>query len=71
MDDGGSGEKPAPLAPASPTLKLVFVGAPSTDQTVQSAVVASAVQVSPHARAGSTTGFPGVPLSVAFCSFVI
>lgn len=71
VDKGESGEKPAPLAPASPVLKLVFVGVPSTDNSVEIAAISVAVHGSPYARADSVAGYPGVPLSVAFCSFVI
>lgn len=66
-----SGEKPAPLAPSAPDLKLVFIEAPTTDDNVAATPLSELDSSTPQVRAGPTAGFPGVPLSVAFCSFVI
>lgn len=70
-DESDSNEKPAPFAPTSPDLKLVFTAVPASDDTVETVPTATADQASPQARAGSIAGYPGVPLCVAFCSFVI
>lgn len=71
LDQSESSEKPAPLAPTSSVLKLIFAAVPATDDSVETTAIPPAVQVSPHTKASSTAGYPGVPLSVAFCSFVI
>ncbi len=66
-----STEKPAPLAPAAPVLKLAFIQATAADDTAISVATPAAVHRVPGVSAVSTAGYPGVPFSVAFCSFVI
>ena len=65
------GKRQDPLAPKAPDLKSVFTLTSSTDDGVSALAAPTPSRSTPHARAGSTAGFPGVPLSVAFCSFVI
>lgn len=69
--DNDSDQKPAPLAVVELDLKLLFSKAPEAvslatliPPTQHSVLVAASVY-----RIGG--GFAGVPLSVAFCSFVI
>jgi hypothetical protein len=64
-------EKPAPLLPASMDLKFFvskFPEAPRFDSRSPLPTAAGAVIPSPVAF---RNGYAGVPLSVAFCSFVI
>src|SRR5690606_27045873 len=70
-DQSDSDEKPIPLAPASASLKLVFTHLSATDDSATLVVSSSPINLFPTTRAVSTAGFPGVPLNVAFCTFVI
>ena len=73
MDDGKQEQKPAPLVPDSGSiLKLPVARAGETRVGIESlgdTHPVSAVVASPGA--GPSSGYAGVRLSVAFCSFVI
>ena len=71
IGESESTEIPAPLAPAAPVLKLVFIQSAATADTALSVAGLAVGHHTPRIRAASTAGYPGVPLSVAFCSFVI
>ncbi len=63
--------KPAPLAPAAPELKFAFIAPPATDDSAAPAVASFPPRVLTALGTGARAGYAGVPLSVAFCSFVI
>lgn len=64
-------QKPTPLIPATVDLKW-FVSKPQEPDRFIAVVSPPAASVLPATRARENrTGYSGVPLSVAFCSFVI
>ena len=73
-EEGEPTQKPLPLAPdSSQTLKAPLAKVSGTRVSLESVAgpQATASTVAATPIAGPPTGYTGVPLSVAFCSFVI
>lgn len=69
--ESDSDQKPAPSIPAAPDLKPLISKAPETHIPEASATPPAAAEVPAALLIESINGYAGVPLSVAFCSFVI
>lgn len=69
--EGDSDQKPAPLAPVAVDLKWL-VSKPAEPQTLEALISPPSDAVVPAATGPEFAGgYAGVPLSVAFCRFVI
>ena len=69
--EGDSNQKPGPLIPAAPELKPLISKAPATiNFDAMTSPQAEEVEFS-VSQTDPAKGFAGVPLSVAFCRFII
>lgn len=71
IDENESSQKPAPVLPAATDLKFSFVALSGTDAVPTPATAPSQVIFLSKPVAGIRSAYSGVPLTVAFCSFVI
>ena len=70
-ENNDSAPKPAPLIPAAVELKWLIPQAPASNDCDPVASRPADVVTFSDSSTESRNGFAGVPLSVAFCSFVI
>ncbi|MBK1882782.1 hypothetical protein JIN85_10170 [Luteolibacter pohnpeiensis] len=63
--------KPAPIAPATAQLKLEFPAPVELDHEPGMLIASGLPVAPPSVPADLNVGYEGVPLSVAFCSYVI
>lgn len=70
-ENSDSTPKPAPLIPAAVDLKWLIPPAPAANECDPVASPPADVPTFCDSSTESRSGFAGVPLSVAFCSFVI
>jgi hypothetical protein len=71
VEEGGQTQKPTPLIPESVALKVLYLKAAETNRLETSLDPPADVVRCTESAAETRSGYAGVPLSVAFCCFVI
>ena len=71
IDTDDTSQKPAPVLPATSDLKFTFLALSGADVTSGPAAAPPHLVLHTNPVAGIRAGYSGVPLNVAFCSFVI